>query len=149
MYASALPRHSLRSCRMTFPSVVAASLETALSSAAGPDDVYAEKHHRIRRAVREPGAARYEAEGSERRTLGSISVAPDAHWAATLTVPIPGERVVFIHVERHGPLPADYSGSEEAAAFSVPVAEVEALLAVLTEVTAHARRDGVLPALPR
>ena len=139
MYASALPRHSLRSSGMTLPPVVAAS----------PEKVYAENHHRIRRAVREPGAARYEPEGSERRTLGSISVAPDAHWAATLTVPIPGERVAFIHVERHGPLPADYSGSEEVAAFSVPVTEIEALLAVLSGVAAHARRDGGLPSLPQ
>jgi hypothetical protein len=29
--------------------------------------------------------------------------------------------------------------------FSVPVGEVEAVLAVLTELAAHARGDGVLP----
>ena len=46
------------------------------------------------RLVREPdadyragaGAPEYEPEGSERRTLGSVSVAPDAHWAATLAL---------------------------------------------------------------
>jgi hypothetical protein len=103
--------------------------------------------------VREPnaeyragaGIPRYEPEGSDRRAFGSVSVTPDAHWAASLTVPIPDADVAFIHVERHGPLPPDYRGSEESAELSIPIAEVEALAALLTGITAHARRDGVLP----
>jgi len=34
----------------------------------------------------------YEGEGSERRTLGSVSVTPNSQWMATLTVPIPSDR---------------------------------------------------------
>jgi hypothetical protein len=58
------------------------------------------------RAVREE-VARYplfESEGSERRTLASINVAPDARWLATLTVPIPDDHVVFVELERRGTL---------------------------------------------
>jgi hypothetical protein len=124
MYASAL-----------FSPVVAASFE----------NVYVGEPRRRRHTVREPGAARYEAEGSERRTLGSISLAPDAHWAATLTIPIPDADVAFVRVERHGPLPADYRGGQEAAELSVPVGEVEAVLAMLTGLVDQARRDGVIP----
>jgi hypothetical protein len=93
----------------------------------------------------EPGAPRYEAEGSERRTLGNVAVTADARWTGTVTVPIPGAHVAFIQVERIGPLPAGYRGSEEAAAFSVPVGEVDALLSMLTGLVASARSDGVLP----
>jgi hypothetical protein len=88
--------------------------------------------------------ATYEPEGSERRTLGSVDVAPDARWMATLTVPIPDDGVVFVHLERRGTLPAGYRGSEETAAFSLPASETEALVALLAGVTAQARREGVL-----
>jgi hypothetical protein len=111
---------------------------------------YVGAHHGAGRAVRESagspaGAFRYEAEGSARRTLGNVAVAGDARWTGTLTVPIPGAQVAFIQVERAGPLPAGYRGSEETAAFSVPVGEVDAVLAVLSGLVASARSDGVLP----
>jgi hypothetical protein len=131
MYDSALP--------FPVPSV-------ALSLEGG----YSQVHQRARRAVREsagsaPGAPHYEAEGSEQRTLGTVAVTPDARWQGTLTVPIPGARVAFIQVERSGALPPDYRGSEETAAFSVPVGEIDAVLAVFTGLVASARNDGVLP----
>jgi hypothetical protein len=106
--------------------------------------------HTLREAHAEYDADRryrpYEAEGSERRTLGSISVAPDARWAVTLTVPMPDGNVAFITVERQGPRPPGYLGSEDAADFSVPIREMDALVALLIGVVAHARRDDVLPA---
>jgi hypothetical protein len=91
------------------------------------------------------GYGRYEAEGSERRALGSFQVASDAWWAVTLTVPIPDRNVAFVSVERHGPPPVGYRGSEETADLSVPVGEIDALVALLVGAVAHARRDGVLP----
>ena len=98
-------------------------------------------------AVRE-GLARYapyESEGSERRSIGSISVTADAHWNATLTVPTTGD-VAFLQLERQGALPAGYRGAEETAAFSLPIAEAEAVVDLLAGIVAQARRDGVLPA---
>ena len=97
-------------------------------------------------AVREDvvGYAAYETEGSERRALGSIGVTADARWIATLTVPIP-DRVVFVHLERSGLLPAGYRGSEESADFAVPTDEVGALVALLAGIATQARRDHVLP----
>ena len=94
------------------------------------------------------GSGKYEHEGSERRTLGSIRVAPDVEWFAALMVPIPDATVAFLSVERHGPLPADYRGGQEAADVCVPIGELEALLAGLTALAEHARRDGVLPPGP-
>jgi hypothetical protein len=93
-------------------------------------------------------AAGYEGEGSEHRTLGSVSVTSDAHWTATLTVPIPERQVAFLELERRGPLPAGYRGSDEAAHFSVPLGEVDAIAALLTGIVADARRDRVLPPRP-
>jgi ligand-binding SRPBCC domain-containing protein len=87
----------------------------------------------------------YEGEGSEQRSLGSVSIPPDAQWMATLTVPIPERQVVFLEVERRGPLPAGYRGGVEAAHLFVPMGEVTALVALLTGVVAHARHDRVLP----
>ena len=90
----------------------------------------------------------YEGEGSEHRTLGSISVTADAHWTATLIVPIPVRGVVFLDLERRGPLPTGYRGSEESAHFSVPLGEIDAVAALLTGIVADARRDRVLPPRP-
>ena len=102
---------------------------------------------RIARMVREnaPLSSRYESEGSERRTLGSIPVNTVARWTATLTVPIGGADVAFLQVARRGPLPPGYRGAEESVLLSFPSGEVDALIALLTGVVAHARRDGVLP----
>lgn len=58
---------------------------------------------------------RYESEGSEQRSLGSIAVAADARWLATLTVPISSGRVAFFHLERRGSLPPGYRGGEASA----------------------------------
>jgi hypothetical protein len=96
------------------------------------------------RLVRET-SPRYEGEGSEQRTLGSVSIPPDAQWLATLTVPIPERQVVFLEVERRGPLPVGYRGGVESAHLTVPMSEVTALVALLTGVVADARYDGVLP----
>jgi len=93
-----------------------------------------------------PAFATYDAEGSERRALGSIEVAAGARWMATLTVPIPDDGVAFLHLERSGAAPLGYRGGEERADFSAPVAEVEALVALLAGIVAQARRDGVLSA---
>lgn len=41
-------------------------------------------------------------------------------------------------------LPAGYRGSEERAAFSTPIGEIDAVVALLLGVTAQARRDRVL-----
>ena len=96
--------------------------------------------------VREPNPrfGAYEPESSERRALGSIPVSPDAHWNATLTVPMTGG-VAFVDLERRGELPAGYRGGEERAQLALPEGEVDALVALLSGVVAHARRDGVLP----
>lgn len=97
--------------------------------------------------VREsPSFRYYESEGSELRSLGSISVGQDARWTATLTVPMPPRAVAFVEVERRGELPAGYHGAEERAFLSLPIGEVVSLLELLTGVVAQARRDGVLPA---
>ena len=63
-------------------------------------------------------------------------------WCAN---PIPDATVVFVHVERHGPLPDGYRGAEETAAFSLPIGEIDALLALLTGITTAARRHGIPP----
>jgi hypothetical protein len=98
------------------------------------------------RAVREVTArySAYEDEGCERRALGSVGVTADTCWRATLTVPIT-DRVAFICLERSGPLPTGYRGSEESAFFSLPVEEAEALVTLLVGIVAQARRDGVFP----
>lgn len=81
----------------------------------------------------------------EQRSLGSFAVAADARWLATLTVPISSGRVAFLHLARRGALPADYLGGEEDVAFSVPLDEVDAVLAILNGIVAQAREDRVLP----
>jgi hypothetical protein len=98
------------------------------------------------RVVREDVAnyGSYEAEGSERRTLGSINVPADARWQGELTVPIGSSSVMFVHLEREGTLPAGYRGSEERTFFSIPVGEADAVVALLAGLIAQARRDGVL-----
>jgi hypothetical protein len=92
-----------------------------------------------------PGGPRYESEGSERRTLGSVSVSENARWTATLTVPIPERNVAFVEFERRGALPAGYRGSEEYAHLSLPLDEVDAVVSLLAGMVDQARHDGVLP----
>jgi hypothetical protein len=87
----------------------------------------------------------YESEGSERRSLGSVDVASDARWTGTLAVPIVNADVAFFQFERRGATPPNYRGSEESAAFSLPIAEADAVVALLSGLVAQARTDGVLP----
>jgi hypothetical protein len=87
---------------------------------------------------------RYDDEGSERTAIGSASVSLDCWWRATLTVPLPAADAVFMRIERRGPLPDGYRGAEESGGFSLPVGELDAVMAALTGVIAQARRDGVL-----
>ena len=89
-----------------------------------------------------PRYGAYEPESSERRALGSIPISADAHWTATLTVPMTGD-VAFVDLERRGELPPNYRGGEEHAHLALPVRELDALVALLTGVVAQARRDGV------
>ena len=97
------------------------------------------------RDVDQPAGA-YEAEGSERPTLGSVSVATDGWWSATLTVPMLDGGTALLSIERQGPPPQDYRGSSERAEFSVPSWELDAVVALLAGVVAQARREGVLAA---
>ena len=87
---------------------------------------------------------RYEDEGSERTSTGTVAVTSDSAWRATLSVPLPAADAVFLRIERTGRLPDGYRGAQESAALSVPVAEVDALMAALAGVIAQARKDGVL-----
>lgn len=54
-------------------------------------------------------------------------------------------RVAFFHLERRGSLPPGYRGSEEEGAFSVPLDEVDSVLAILHGIVAQAKEDRVLP----
>src|SRR5258708_30372457 len=69
---------------------------------------------------------RYEDEGSEWLSLGSITVGAHAWWSVALTVPDrqsePGDDALFVRFERHGARPAGYRGSIEAH-LSVPCSE--------------------------
>ena len=90
----------------------------------------------------------YEDEGSERRSLGAVSVGAGAWWSATLTAPqaesgADGE-VVFVHFRRHGETPAGYHGTTEVD-FTVPRSEVDAFVTLLSGLVEQARRDAVLP----
>ena len=87
----------------------------------------------------------YEDEGSTRAGAGSVAVSRTARWMATLSVPLPNGNVAFLHLERRGPLPDGYRGSEESALFSMPATEVDAVLAAIAGVVSQVRRDGVLP----
>jgi hypothetical protein len=87
----------------------------------------------------------YEDDGSERIATGSVTVAADVHWTATLTVPLADPHVTFVQIERRGPLPLGYLGSGETADFSLPSRELDVVLSLLAGVVAQARRDGVLP----
>jgi hypothetical protein len=93
------------------------------------------------------GHAHYEAESADRRAIGSVSVTSAVQWEASVVVPSPDANVIFFQVERHGPLPEGYQGSQETIDLSLPIGEVDALLALLTGIVAHARRDGVFPSV--
>jgi hypothetical protein len=51
----------------------------------------------------------------------------------------------FVELQRRGALPEGYRGSEESAHLSLPLAELDALAALLAGVIDQARRDGVVP----
>jgi hypothetical protein len=90
---------------------------------------------------------RYEDEGSERCSLGAVAVDVGAWWSAALSVPAADARAedgtLFLRLERHGPVPASYRGDVEAEV-TLPAAEVDAVLALLSGVVDQARQDGVL-----
>ena len=87
---------------------------------------------------------RYEDEGSQRSTVGSVIVGEDSYWRATISVPIPKADTVFVQIEREGTLPTGYVGAEETASWSVPVAELDLVMELLAEVIRQGRRDGVV-----
>lgn len=92
---------------------------------------------------------RYEDEGSEARSRGSVSVAPGAWWSATLSVPgsasEPARGAVLLRVERHGTAP-DQQPVDAAVELVLPSTEIDAVVTLLAGVVAQARRDEVLPA---
>jgi hypothetical protein len=86
----------------------------------------------------------YDDEGSEQSAHGAVSVAPGRGWTGRLTVPITDAAdIAFLLIQRHGDLPAGYSG-EESADISIPAAEIDDVLALLVGLVAQARRHGVL-----
>lgn len=100
--------------------------------------------------VREPSPP-YEDEGSVRESRGAVSVWSDAWWSAALSLPIdagdhsagvPG--VAQLRLERHG-APTGTSRPPGRVELAVPIAELDAVAALLSGVIAQARRDGVLP----
>jgi hypothetical protein len=92
---------------------------------------------------------RYEDEGSEGLSLGSVSVGAQAWWSVALSVPEGGggsaDDVLFVRFERHGAHPAGYRGSVEAS-LSLPRSEIDAIVMLLAGIVDQARRDGVLSA---
>lgn len=123
---------------------MSASLAQSSSDLSPGRGLYMEQGTRHQRVIREISPA-YESEGSEHRTLGTVSMSDDARWTATLTVPIPERNVAFVELERRGALPEGYRGSEESAHLSLPLGELDAIVALLAGVIADARTDGVLP----
>lgn len=97
--------------------------------------------------VRELGHP-YDDEGSEARSLGSVSVGSGAWWAVVLSVPGAPDAprdTVLLHIERHGALVDERQGPG-AADLVLPSSEIDAVVTLLAGVVTQARRDGVLPA---
>jgi hypothetical protein len=96
--------------------------------------------------VREWGVG-YDDEGSEARSLGSVSVGAGAWWSVALSVPGASKAArdtVLVRIERHGP-PADERHGQVGVDLILSPAEIDALVTLLGGVVAQARRDGVLP----
>jgi hypothetical protein len=96
--------------------------------------------------VREWGVG-YDDEGSEARSLGSVSVGAGAWWSVALSVPGTPEAArdtVLLRIERHG-APAVEGHGHVGVDLILPPAEIDALVTLLVGVVAQARRDGVLP----
>ena len=91
---------------------------------------------------------RYDDEGSEARSLGSVSVGAEAWWSVALSVPgrasDPARDTVLVRLERHGPPPSEGRGHGDME-LVLPSLEIDALVTLLAGVVAQARRDGVLP----
>ena len=97
--------------------------------------------------VREWGH-RYDDEGSEARSLGSVSVGAGTWWSVALSVPGAPDAVrdtVLVRIERHG-APDDERHGHGAVDLVLPSSEIDAVVTLLGGVVAQARRDGVLPA---
>jgi hypothetical protein len=88
--------------------------------------------------------SRYEDEGSERSSVGSVSVGKDSYWRATISVPLPKADTVFVRIEREGTLPKGYVGAEESAGWSMPMAELDLVMELLAGVIRQGRRDGIV-----
>lgn len=118
-----------------------------VGSVAGGDAAASERPlDRVDPAARPPAEGhRYEGEGSQRLSVGSVSVASDAWWSAVLSVPEIDAGTLFLQLQRHGALPSSYRG-DAGAELSLPASEVDAVVTLLAGVLAQARRDGVLPA---
>jgi len=86
----------------------------------------------------------YEDEGSERSSVGSVSVDLDSYWRATISVPLPKADTVFVRIEREGTLPKGYVGAEESAGWSMPMAELDLVTELLAGVIRQGRKDGVI-----
>lgn len=97
-----------------------------------------------RLAVQSPGT-RYESEGSERRTVGSVSVASGSWWTATLALPTTDPGAVFLHVERHGQRADGYLGGEDAMSLALPAGEIDAVVCLIVALVKDARASGSLP----
>ena len=87
---------------------------------------------------------RYDDEGSQRSSVGSVIVGDDSYWRATITVPLPKADTVFVQIEREGTLPKGYVGAEETAGWSMPIAELDLVVELLAAVIRQGRRDGVI-----
>jgi hypothetical protein len=98
-------------------------------------------------AAARAGGVAYENESSERRSTGSVSVAPGEWWSAVLSAPITDGGTLFLQLERRGAVPASYRGATDAE-LSLPEGEIDAVIALLQGVVAQARQDGVLPVAP-
>jgi hypothetical protein len=98
--------------------------------------------------LRQPAADHaYDDEGSQQCARGAVSVSPGRWWAGRLMVPVTNPAdVAFLRIQRHGEPPTGYLG-EDSADVSVPVTEIDDVLALLVGLVAQARRDGVLPSV--
>ena len=77
---------------------------------------------------------RYEDEGSERVSMGSVSVGTEAWWSVALSVPDGNggslAETVFLRFERHGAQPSDYRGGV-VGELTLPRMEVDAIAVLL------------------
>jgi len=98
--------------------------------------------HRVSEHAAAKGHGMYEPEGSERVTRGSVSLADGGWWGAELSVGA-DDRVALLRLVRTG-AGSDQPAHDTQAELLFPVAEADALVALVAGVVQHARRDGGL-----